>query len=705
MEPIEDHASFWARLFRCASLESAEGVIHAAQGVDASAARVVWRAHRDAAELDEARLDARARDLLGLQSFGRALVEARTVEDVLDRAAASLQVLADADAIAIASGLPERTGIDVHIARALSSEDAARLCETVARGFIPLDAVVPSFRTLPTFDRFQGPRAVAPETDVIVVPVERRGREVLRLAVLPRAGPSERVLRILFGASNHVAAHLDRVLAVAEAEQGRFRMILDSMPHAVVLTDASFRVVQANVAAERLLPRIGDDAASVLRSVGDLDLVGLAYEILAGRRAEAEGEARLPDGGFLEVSIAPWRDARGCADGLVLVMLDVTTTRRLRDQITQSEKLSSLGRMIAGVAHELNNPLTSVIGYAQLLRTMPPGEKFSARLDTIRKEAERCRRIVSNLLRFARTHAPERRPFSLNEVVEATAQLLAYPVRSSGCRIVLDLDRTLPSVVGDAHEIEQALVNLVTNAQQAMAGTETHGAITIRTSGAPEGPVVLEVEDEGPGIPEDARARVFDPFFTTKAAGQGTGLGLWLVYNAVAAHGGSIAASTAPSGGARFRLEFPKGPVVAEADDATLVEAPDDAPRVSARILVVDTEAALAALICETLTAEGHRTVAAHDASELLDRLTGEPFDLLVSDAALPGLSGDRLAREVARVRPDLLDRILLTTGDWVSREPEAVARRLGAGLLRKPFELEELRRIVRTRLHAAPEH
>jgi two-component system NtrC family sensor kinase len=382
-------------------------------------------------------------------------------------------------------------------------------------------------------------------------------------------------------------------------------------------------------------------------------------------------------------------------------MLDVTTARRLRDQVTQSEKLSSLGRMIAGVAHELNNPLTSVIGYAQLLRTTPPGEKLTARVDTVRKEAERCRRIVHNLLRFARVHTPERRPFSLNEVAENAAQLLAYPVRSAGCRIVLELDRALPSIVGDAHEIEQALVNLVTNAQQAMSQAEVHGAITLRTFSGAHGRVVFEVDDEGPGIPDEARARVFDPFFTTKPAGQGTGLGLWLVYNAVASLGGTIGAGSSPSGGARFRLEFPPGPAVA-AQVAAVGDALDDAPRVSARILVVDAETALAQLICETLCAEGHRAVAAHDAEEALHRLAGESFDLLLSDAALPGLSGERLAREVGRVCPNLLDRILLTTGDWVSREPEVVAQRLRAGLLRKPFELDELRRVVRIRLRRA---
>jgi two-component system NtrC family sensor kinase len=705
MQPSDDNPSFWARVFRCTTPESAELEIRAATGVDVEAVRLAWRAHRAAEAQAETRLEARVRDLEGLQVFGRALAEARNVHEVLDRAAASLQILADADAVAIASALPERTEVDVHLARVLAGDDVSRLREAVVAGFIPVDAAAERIRTLPTFDRYQGPRAPLTGGDIVVVPVERKGRELLRVAVVPRLGSSERVLRILFGASNHLAVHLDRVLAVAEAEQGRFRAILDSMPHAVVLTDASFQVVQANVSAERLLPRIGSDAVTVLRSVGDLDLVGLSYDVLAGRRDEAEGEARLPDGGFLEVAVAPWRDASGRADGLVLIMLDVTTTRRLRDQITQSEKLSSLGRMIAGVAHELNNPLTSVIGYAQLLRTMPPGEKLAARLDTVQKEAERCRRIVQNLLRFARVHTPERRPFSLNEVVESMAQLLAYPVRTSGCRIVLALDRAIPSIVGDAHEIEQAVVNLVTNAQQAMAGAERHGAITLTTSREPEGRVVLEVDDEGPGIPEAARPKVFEPFFTTKPAGQGTGLGLWLVYNAVSAHGGTIEVSAASSGGARFRLEFPGGPVVAAEASATALEALDDTPRVSARILVLDTEAALAALICETLCAEGHQAVAALDAKEALDRLTGEPFDLLVSDAALPGLSGDRLAREVGRIRPKLLDRILLTTGDWVSHEPEAVARRLGAGLLRKPFELDELRRVVRKRLRETAEH
>ena len=698
MEPGVDPASFWARLFRCHTRSSAEAEIRASGSRDAETAIQVWSAHREGVRFAESRLSDRARDLEALQSLGRALAEARTLDELVERLAGSLQALADADALAIATALPEGSGVTVYLARALSAGDAARLREAAALGFVPLAPDVEAPRLLPGFDRLQGERGALGESEILVVPVGRRGREVARLALVPRGGGGERILRILFGASNHFAAHLDRVLAVAEAEQGRFRAMLDSMPHAVVLTDASFHVVSANASAEHLLPRLATDISGALRGVGDLDLVSLAYDVLAGRSVETEGEARLSDGGQLEVTIAPWCDASGRARGLVIVMLDVTTTRKLRDQITQSEKLSSLGRMIAGVAHELNNPLTSVIGYAQLLRATPSGDKLVERLDTIRREAERCRRIVQNLLRFARTHPPDRRAFSLNEVVDATAQLLSYAIRASGCRIVTDLDRSVPSVVGDVHDVEQALVNLMTNAQQAMTSGGKPGAITVRTRRADSGGVVLEVEDEGPGIPEDARARVFDPFFTTKPSGQGTGLGLWLVYNAVTSHGGSIAASAAPAGGALFHIELPAGPAAVRTPVAP-TEVSTDAPHVSARILVVDAEAALATLICDALAADGHHATPASDADQALERMLAEPFDLLVSDATVPGLSGDRLERELARVSPDRVPRILLTTGDWVSREPEAAARRLNAGVLRKPFELDELRRVVRHRL------
>jgi two-component system NtrC family sensor kinase len=706
MRPEDESASFWTRLFRCASEEAVRDIALA----DAAAASVApadalsaWRAHRGAIARAEARLAVRMRDVDALQALARSLAEARSPEEVLSRTAECLQETLEADAVAFA--LPDPGGVEIVLARPIGEDAEDRLRRITARGFLAEGEIAGPTRRARAFDEFQGSREAWLDEEVLVVPVTVRGREALRLAALPAGRAGERALRLLFGASNHVALHLERVVAVAEAEQGRFRAILDSMPHAVVLADASFRVLQVNASAERLFT-IQGERPEALRSVGDLDLVALGYDVLAGRRDEVAGEALLPDGLRLQVSVAPWRDPAGRVDGLLVVMLDVTTDRRLRDQIAQSEKLSSLGRMITGVAHEINNPLTSVIGYAQLLRQTPSGDKVAARLETIRKEAERCRRIVQNLLRFARPHAPERRAFSLNEVADNVAQLLAYPVRASGARLTLALDRSLPAAVGDAHAIEQAVVNLVTNAQQALSHSGRGGTITLRTRRDADERPVLEVEDDGPGMSDDVRARVFDPFFTTKPAGQGTGLGLWLVYNAVTADEGRVEALAAPTGGALFRLTFETRLAEAGAErEAVEEEAFAEAPAVSARILVLDAEAALAGLVCEALRGEGHEAIAVASGTEALARLGGERFDLVVSDLALPGLSGERLAREIERIRPDLRERLLLTTADWVSREPEAVARRMGAGLLRKPFEIDELRRVVRSRLARVTDH
>ena len=678
----EDRASFWTELFQSASLEAARAQVEG--DGDALAA---WRAARSLFAAAEARLEAKARDLEALQAFGRGLAEARTVDELFEATTRGAERLLALDAIAIASTLPERSGVCLWVARALAPEDARRFVALLRAGLLPADTPVGDEALLPSFDRLQGLRPSFEDGEVLSVPVVRRGREILRVAVLPRAVGGERELRVLFGAASHVALHLDRVLAVTEAEQGRFRAILDSMPHAVILLDPAFQVVQANASAEPLLGRL--QASQGLRSVGDLDLVALAYDVLAGRREACGAEAALPDATRLEVTVATWRDPGGGPDGLVIVLQDVTTAAALRAQVARSEKLSGLGRLLAGVAHELNNPLTAVIGYAQLVPSMAPGEKQTRRIETMRREAERCRRIVAGLLRFARTGAPERRAFSLNQVVSDAAQLLAYTARSQGVGLELDLDPRLPASVGDAHEIEQAVVNLVSNAQQAIVAARRPGTVTLRTSIGATGATVLDVEDDGPGIPEEHRARIFDPFFTTKAAGQGTGLGLWLVYNAITAHGGRIEVGAAPTGGARFRLELPRG----EAGPAATPQ-PSLArgmPTVSARILVADPEVALAELICEALATDGHEAVAARDAEDALARLAGEPFDLVISDALLPGLPAERLT--------ELRDRVLLTTGDWVGGEPEAVARRFGVGLLRKPFEIDELRWAVRRQL------
>jgi two-component system NtrC family sensor kinase len=437
-----------------------------------------------------------------------------------------------------------------------------------------------------------------------------------------------------------------------------------------------------------------------IERVGALDLAGLAEEILEGRRPSAGGEVKLHDA-LLDVTLSAMAGTGGRPEGLVLVLADVTQARRLQGQLAQAEKLSSLGQMISGIAHELNNPLASVLGYAQLVHASVADERLAKRLEVIHREARRCQKIVGNLLSFARRHEPEMKLLSLNEVAESVIGLMAYQLRVDGFSVRVELDRGLPPLLGDAHQLQQALLNLVTNSQHALrSGTPRGGELSIRTSSERPGWILLEVQDDGPGVPEEIRSRIFDPFFTTKTAGQGTGLGLSIVYGIVTAHGGSIRLEDRAGGGALFRVELPLGGAesAARSEVATVAPVRETA---HGRILVVDDEEPVARLICEALAEDGHAAVAVHGGAEALDRLVGAEFDLVISDVRMPGMTIESMRREMENLRPGMSRRLLLTTGDTVSREADSLAEKEGLPLIHKPFDLDDLRGTVRSWLQA----
>jgi CheY-like chemotaxis protein len=262
-----------------------------------------------------------------------------------------------------------------------------------------------------------------------------------------------------------------------------------------------------------------------------------------------------------------------------------------------------------------------------------------------------------------------------------------------------ELDPDLPSLYGDWHQLQQMIVNLVTNAQQAIRDSGAQGTITLTTRAVTGARVVLEVRDDGPGIAERDLSRIYDPFFTTKESGRGTGLGLSLVYAIVSSHGGTIQCRSRSGEGTVFAIELPVGSAEAagaEVAPVTPVAVPGAAP---GRILVVDDEQVVARLICEALTADGHRVVQAQDREEALRHAEREEFDLVVVDHKMPGLSDETFGGELERRRPGLGRRMLLVTGDTVSQEPERTARRMGVDLLHKPFDLEDLLRAVRSLL------
>jgi PAS domain S-box-containing protein len=383
---------------------------------------------------------------------------------------------------------------------------------------------------------------------------------------------------------------------------------------------------------------------------------------------------------------------------------------RQREALRQSEKLSAMGTLLAGVAHELNNPLAIVMGRASLLEekvaSSPDGEPLQADARRIREAAERCGRIVRTFLNMARQKPPERHAVALNDIVQAAADMLGYTLRSHGVRVKLDLASAMPVVQADADQLGQVVLNLMVNAQQAMAGVP-EGARELLLATGVEAPragqprreprVWLRVADTGPGVPPAVRERLFEPFFTTKAAGFGTGLGLSVSRSIVREHGGELILEQrdgAEPAGASFRLSLP---ISGEAP-APSVPLPLDtaAGELQARVLVVDDEAEIADLMRTVLEGAGYDVATAESGAVALELLAEARFDAIVSDVRMPDIDGAALWQAVRERWPSLAQRMLFVTGDTLSAQARQVLETSGCTSLDKPFANPDLLAAVR---------
>ena len=308
------------------------------------------------------------------------------------------------------------------------------------------------------------------------------------------------------------------------------------------------------------------------RSIDDLvDLAAIAERIGAGWTPDSAGVRetthihRRKDGSTFPAALtcAPMTDGRGGLLGHVLTIRNASDGRHREEQLRQSEKLAALGELVAGVAHELNNPLTGISAFAQLLLEdgLDPDQHESVRL--IKREADRAVGVIRDLLLFARKSGPTRSPVDVNELIRLTLRLRTYGLRSAGIDVQVELDPELPPVAGDSQRLQQVILNLIVNAEHALQGTDRR-RLVVRTDRAREG-VAVSVTDNGTGIDEETRQRIFEPFFTTKPPGQGTGLGLSVSYGIVRAHGGTIQIETTPGVGTTFRVTLPRSVVPAAA--------------------------------------------------------------------------------------------------------------------------------------------
>ena len=387
------------------------------------------------------------------------------------------------------------------------------------------------------------------------------------------------------------------------------------------------------------------------------------------------------------------------ADLETQVMVRTRELETQREALFQAEKVAAMGQLLAGVAHELNNPLSTIVGYTQLLLMRAEPGPTAEHLEKIAKSAERCTRIVTNFLALARQYPPERQLTRLNQLVDDAVELLAYSLRIDNVEVVRRLAPDLPQLWADPHQIQQVIVNVLTNAHQALRGVSMRRRLVLTTRHERTADrVVLEIADSGPGVPAEIAGRIFDPFFTTKAPGQGTGLGLSLCRGIVDGHNGVLRLEATPGGGATFVIELPVG-APAEADAAQRAEARlDEAPVKT--ILVVDDEPDVAELLAEALRLDGHRVDTANSGTAALDRLLDRSYDLVFSDMKMPGMSGVELYEEVARRRPGLERRIIFVTGDTLNPVTKQFLDRTGAVSLSKPFDVDAVRRLVP--LHAS---
>ncbi|HEU5179565.1 MAG TPA: ATP-binding protein, partial [Candidatus Polarisedimenticolia bacterium] len=372
-------------------------------------------------------------------------------------------------------------------------------------------------------------------------------------------------------------------------------------------------------------------------------------------------------------------------------------TRELEEaqnQLVQAEKMSVVGQLVSGVAHELNNPLAGVLGYSQLLLRMNLPEEVRRGLDKIESEAERCRRIVQNLLIFARKNKAEKRAIDLNALLESVLELKAYPLKVDNIQVVRELEKSLPRVMADASQLQQAFVNILHNAQQAMSGQPSPGTLTVRTHRV-DGHVKVEIGDTGPGISPENLSRIFDPFFTTKEVGQGAGLGLSICYGIVQEHRGRIWAESGRGEGSTIHVELP----VPAVDELPLPAAPAEEVAAgstpSARILVVDDEASIVDILYDVLRLDGHQIETAINGRLALNKLRAGFFDVVISDLKMPGMTGQELYRHLRELDSRLLSRIIFTTGDVANPDTQTFLQESGTPYLQKPFDLNEVRRLV----------
>ncbi len=478
--------------------------------------------------------------------------------------------------------------------------------------------------------------------------------------------------------------------------EARYRHLVESASDAIVTLDANGRFTTVNHAAENISgykreELVGQWFAPMLPDDDLPKALGHFQQALAGETGLFDSQFYRKDGEVRTISITystPQKD-----EEVLCLIRDVTDQKMLQEQLIQSEKMSAIGQLVSGVAHELNNPLAGISAFAQLLlaeKRFPPDQRTAA--ETIYSEARRASRIVQNLLTFARQHKAEKVPTAINQVLDDTLELRGYELRVRGIDVRREYDESIPDTMADAHQLQQVFLNLITNAEQAMEQRDGHHhRLTVSTRRNADA-IRIEVEDTGAGIPANLIERIFNPFFTTKPTGSGTGLGLSISLGIVREHEGKIWAENASQsaggggGGARFVVEIPITEPQRSGEHAEVAHVEAQSPD-TLRVLVIDDEASVRVSLQRYLAAKGHQVETTASGEDGLLRLKASQYDAIILDMRMPDLSGEQLYERLRSNDPSHAERVIFTTGDLVNEQMRRFLDGTGRPCVAKPFE------------------
>jgi PAS domain S-box-containing protein len=490
----------------------------------------------------------------------------------------------------------------------------------------------------------------------------------------------------------------DSLAAGASAERD-LRHLMDAVPDAIIVLDRDGRIVGQNEPAKSMAAADGELAGRSVFEFLEAEATDLVHDRLAaafrGDVQRLDVPFKRDDGtkGIASILYAPVREG-GTVTKVLALARDITDHKRTEAQLQQAEKLAAMGQLVSGVAHEINNPAAIISGFAQTLLLDELKPEHREMVEMIHDEASRIGRITANLLAFARAGGKQRTLIDLNDVVRRTFALRSYHLSTLNIAMTLDLAPDDPKVWADSYELQQMLLNLLINAEQALTTVETARTIVVRTR-ASEDKVTLQITDSGAGIPPEMRDKIFDPFFTTKPEGVGTGLGLSICYGIAQEHGGRIWVESPPGRGATFFVTLPRDPrrESRPAAEAQTAAAPAEG---MLTVLVVDDETALRNALLRFLGRRGFQAQGAADGAEALRVLRQREFDVIISDVRMPGMSGREFTDRLRRDHPELVSRLIFSTGDSFAPETAALIKETGVPTVTKPFDFAALEQVVR---------